>query len=190
MNESREEYELCINHPYLYQHKVDSISDLLTLKGKDKLIGDNCPVYVVGKYDTTPIIMFGINPGYSKINNPKEDSEARISWQNYLSLYRNFFTYFEQNSFRSSYYTALYYLISGLVGQKGYSLVDKWKLFDRYISNLELIPYHSAGLILPSNFNSLQLNYLVSGFKITLSLLKSISRIYSSLTETLGISYY
>jgi hypothetical protein len=55
-------------------------------------MGDNCPVYVFGKYDTTPIMMFGINPGYSKINNPKEDSEARISWQNYLSLYQNFFT--------------------------------------------------------------------------------------------------
>jgi hypothetical protein len=134
--------------------------------------------------------MFGINPGYSKINNPKEDSEARISWQNYLSLYRNFFTYFEQNSFRSSYYTALYYLISGLVGQKGFSLVDKWKLFDRYISNLELIPYYSAGLILSSNFNSLQLNYLSQRLQNNIKLPKNISRIYLSLTETPGISYH
>ena len=104
--------------------------------------------------------MFGINPGYSKKNNPKEDSEARISWQNYLMLYRNFFIYFEQNNFRSPYYTALYYLISGLVGQKRYSLVDKWKLFDRYISNLELIPYHSSGLTLSSKFDTLQFDYV------------------------------
>ena len=62
--------------------------------------------------------------------------------------------------FRSPYYTALYYLISGLVGQKRYSLVDKWKLFDRYISNLELIPYHSSGLTLPSKFDTLQFDYV------------------------------
>ena len=160
MNEAHEEYELCIKQPQLYQQKVDSISDLFRLKGNDRLMGDNCLVYIVGKYVTAPVMMFGINPGYSKINNLKEDSEARISWQNYVSLYQNFFTYFEQNKFRSPYYTALYYLTSGLVGQKKYTLVDKWKLFDTYISNLELIPYHLAGLTLPSNFNSLQLNYI------------------------------
>ena len=93
-------------------------------------------------------------------NNPKEASEARISWQNHLSLYRNFFTYFEQNNFRSPYYTALYHLVSGLVRQKQYSLANKWKLFDRYISNLELIPYRSTGLTLPRDFNSLQLDYI------------------------------
>jgi hypothetical protein len=116
MNEAHEEYELCIKQPQLYQQKVDSISDLFRLKGNDRLMGDNYPVYIV------------VNPGYSKINNLKEDSEARISWQNYVSLYQNFFTYFEQNKFRSPYYTALYYLTSGLVGQKKYTLVDKWKL--------------------------------------------------------------
>jgi hypothetical protein len=98
MNETREDYELCINRPQLYQHKIDSISDLFRLQGKDRLMGNNCPVYVVGKYDTAPIMMFGINPGYSKINNPKEDFEARISWRNYVTLYQNFFTYFERNN--------------------------------------------------------------------------------------------
>jgi len=47
MKEVREEYELCINHPQIYQHKVDSISDSLWLKGKDRLMGDNCPVYIL-----------------------------------------------------------------------------------------------------------------------------------------------
>jgi hypothetical protein len=35
--------------------------------------------------------MFGINPGYSPINNPKEEIEARKSWQHYQKLYLNFF---------------------------------------------------------------------------------------------------
>jgi hypothetical protein len=43
--------------------------------------------------------------------------------------------------------------------------VDKWKLFDRYISNLELIPYHSGGMTLPINFNTLQLDYISQRFK-------------------------
>lgn len=189
MNEAREEYELCINHPQIYQQKVDFVSDLLRLKGKNRLMGNNCPVYIVGKYDTTPIMMFGINPGYSEVNNPKEDSEARISWHNYVRLYRDFFTYFEQNNFRSPYYTALYYLVSGLVGQNQYSLVDKWKLFDRYISNLELIPYHSARLTLPSNFNSIQLEYINQRLQNNLRLPESVSLVYLSLTETYGISY-
>jgi hypothetical protein len=77
MNEAREEYELCINQPQLYRNKVDSISNLLRLKGDDRLISDICPVYVVGKYNISPIVMFGINPGYSKINSPKEDYEAK-----------------------------------------------------------------------------------------------------------------
>lgn len=184
MTEAREDYELCISHPQLYRQKVDSLSDLFGLRGNDRLMGDNCPVYIVGKYDLTPIMMFGINPGYSKKNNPKEDSEARISWQNYLMLYRNFFIYFEQNNFRSPYYTALYYLISGLVGQKRYSLVDKWKLFDRYISNLELIPYHSSGLTLSSKFDTLQFDYLINGFSVTSGLPENLSLVYLYLTVT------
>jgi hypothetical protein len=172
MNEAFEEYDLCINHPQSYQQKVDSISNLFRLKGKDRLMGDNCPAYAIGKYDTTPIMIFGINPGYSKIRNPKEDYEARISWRNYLSFCKNFFLYFEQNKFESPYYKALYYLISGLAGQERYSLDDKWKLFDSYISNLELIPYHSAGMTLPSKFNPPQLDYISQRFQNTLRFAK------------------
>lgn len=104
----------------------------------------------------------------SKINSLKEDHEARVSWHNSLTLYQNFFTYFEQKKFESPYYTALYHLISGLVADDKYSMKDKWKLFDRYISNFVLIPHHSAALTLPSNFNPLQLAYIRQRFQNTL----------------------
>jgi hypothetical protein len=52
-----------------------------------------------------------------------------------------------------------------LVGQEKYSLVDKWKLFDRYISNLELIPYHSRGISLPISLNSLQFDCISLRFE-------------------------
>jgi hypothetical protein len=101
LEEIRAEYDLCINNPYEYQRKVDSISDPFSLKGRQGLKGDNCPVYVIGKYDTSPFVMFGINPGYSQKNNPVEDMEARKSWEDYQNLYLNFFRYFADHKFES-----------------------------------------------------------------------------------------
>jgi hypothetical protein len=84
-----EEYDLCLNHSQSNQHKVDSLSDLFRLRGQDRLMGDNCSVYVVGKCDVTPIMMFGINPGYSKINNPREaDRELSQSTLKYRGIDR------------------------------------------------------------------------------------------------------
>ena len=65
----KEDYDLCINHPQEYQRKVDYISDLFSLKGRQGFKGDNCPSYVIGKYETSPFVMFGINPAYSSKNN-------------------------------------------------------------------------------------------------------------------------
>lgn len=59
--------------PIEYQQKVDCISRLLSLKRRKILRGYNCPVYMIGRYESTPFVMFGRNPGYSPINNPKED---------------------------------------------------------------------------------------------------------------------
>ena len=106
--EIKNEYNLCINFPEEYKAKVDSISALLFLKNENKLINTDCPVYIVGKYQTAPIVMFGLNPGYNPKNNPKEDIEARKSWSNYLHLYENFYTsFFGNRNFESPYYTSL-----------------------------------------------------------------------------------
>jgi hypothetical protein len=94
LEEIKADYDLCINNPQEYQMKVDSISDLSSLKGRQRLKGDNCPVYVFGKYETSRFVMFGINPGYSSKNNPVEEMEARKSWQDYQNLYLNFFGIF------------------------------------------------------------------------------------------------
>ena len=70
MNEIKLEYKLCINEPYEYRKKVNSISDLFLLKGNKRFIDTDCPVFIVGNYETAPIVVFGINPGYSSKNNP------------------------------------------------------------------------------------------------------------------------
>ena len=48
-SEIRSDYWQYINKPQEYQQKVDTISDLFSLKGRQRLKGDNCPVYVVVK---------------------------------------------------------------------------------------------------------------------------------------------
>jgi hypothetical protein len=154
--EIKVEYDLCINDPRQYQRKVGSISDMFSLKEKKRLKGDYCPVYVVGRYQSTPLVMLGINPGFSSKNSPVEDKEARKSWEDYQNLYLNFFRYFYDQKFESPYYTALGHLLAGLTGDESKSKRD---LFDSYLTNLELIPYHSEGISLPAK-SSPQIDYL------------------------------
>ena len=73
LEEMKADYNLCINNSYEYQQKVDSISNLFSLSGRQTLNGYNCPVYVVGKYQQAPFVIFGINPAYSPTNNRKEE---------------------------------------------------------------------------------------------------------------------
>lgn len=162
MNKIKEEYELCINKPQEYKERVDSVSNLLGLEGKYELISEHCPVYLVGNYNQANIIFFGLNPGHSDTNSPIEDKEARISWDRYQQLCRNFFLYFEKIGFESPYYTSLWYLLNGLTNNpQEHRISDKWKFFNLHLTNMELIPYHSRGIVLPRTLNDYQLDYLM-----------------------------
>ena len=161
MEEIKTGYDLCIKEPHEYKRKVNSISDLLLLKGNKRLIDTDCPVFVVGNYEMAPIVMFGINPGYSSKNNPSEDREARISWEHYIQLYKNFYNYFESYHFKSQYYKTFRYLIAGLI-KKDIPNEQKWKFFDRYLIIMELIPYHSNGIAFTPFLSESQLAYLLS----------------------------
>lgn len=159
------EYELCIDNPKGFADKVELISTMLGLRGKNKLISETCPVYIVGKYEITPFIFFGINPGHSDINSPKEDKVARSSWEGYQTHYQNFFSYFDEQGFESPYYTILRYFMDGLVSTFGGTPIEnKWKLFEKYITNIELIPYHSRGISLPTVLRENQFRYLHERF--------------------------
>lgn len=161
MNKVKEEYDLCINKPHDYKKRVDSVSNLLGLKGKYKLISDHCSAYVIGNYKQANIIFFGLNPGHSDTNSPIEDKEARISWNRYQQLYLNFFVYFEKMRFESPYYTSLWYLLTGLTNNpQEHRINDKWKFFNSYLTNMELIPYHSRGIVLPTILKKDQRSYL------------------------------
>jgi hypothetical protein len=163
--EIREDYELCIQIKSEYQMKVDSISDMFMLRGKNRLKSDNCPAYVLGNFELAPVVIFGINPGYSSKNNPTVEAEARKSWWHYQNYCLNFFQFFARNKFESPYYTALWYLLSGLTGAE-IPIQKKWELFDKYLTNVELIPYHSEGIVLPSNLTRDQLKFLKDRYEL------------------------
>jgi hypothetical protein len=172
LKELRTDYNLCIDNPREYHRKVDSISDLFFLKGEDRLKAEYCPVRIVGKYQITPFVMFGLNPGISKTQSPLEDQEARKSWSHYLNLYHNFYgPCFSHFWIRSPYYTALYHLITGLSNNYFNEDGNKQKpeLLDTYLTNIELIPYHSNGLSLSSSrISTRQLDYLTANYKNSL----------------------
>jgi hypothetical protein len=159
LQEIREEYQLYTYDQLQYKKKVNSVSDMFGLKQKNRLKTDYCAAYVIGRFQFAPIVMFGLNPGYSVRNSPIEENEANKSWQNYQNFYLNFFRYFSHNKFESPYYTALWYLLSGLTGTN-FPKKRKWELFDQYLCNIELIPYHSEGIMLPDILNKEQFEYL------------------------------
>ena len=50
---------------------------MLGLKQKNRLKTDCSAVYVIGRFQFAPIVMFGVNPGYSLRNSPIEEDEAK-----------------------------------------------------------------------------------------------------------------
>jgi hypothetical protein len=169
-DEMKAEYYLCVDKPDDYRKKVDAISDLfhLTIAKGNRLKSGDCPVYVVGH--SNEFIMVGLNPGYSSINNPVEEIEARKSWEHYADFYQyRFFKFFEANKFESPYYKSLYLLLSNVSGRPENST---WQFFDSHTINLELIPYHSEGIVLPNLWNKEQAHYLQNRLKITLDHIK------------------
>ena len=82
-----------------------------------------------------------------------------------------FFQFIARSEFQSPYYTALGYLLSGLL-KKQYYNDGKWRLFDKYLANIELIPYHSEGIQLPPDFSSFQLAYLTERYKVGLEFIR------------------
>jgi hypothetical protein len=171
LKEMRNEYQDYTLFPVEYKKKVNSISDMFGLKNKNRLKTDYCPVFVIGKYHTAPIIFFGVNPGYSSKNSPIEENEASKSWEHYQNLYLSFFQYFSRHKFESHYYTALWYLLSGLTGTD-YPIKRKWSLFDKYLCNFELIPYHSEGIAFPTILDEKQLEYLQNRFTNNIEFIK------------------
>lgn len=79
LTDIKTDYDLCINEPDAYQRKVDAISALFSLKGTNRLNAANSPLYLYGKYETAPFVIFSLNPGRIR-DISDEDVIAKKSW--------------------------------------------------------------------------------------------------------------
>jgi len=161
LKELEADYKLCRNYPERYRKKVGELSGLFNLKGRAKLMGNLYPIGFTGEYDkTTHIIIFGINPGYGK-HNAEEEKEKAKSWRNYVrfrkSAYKSFFKRVDHGS---RYYRAFSLLFSGLLDGYNNEKGTQWDIFQQHITNLNLLPYHSRAINLPSKFSIRQWYYL------------------------------
>jgi dihydrofolate reductase len=49
----------------------------------------------------------------------------------------------------------------------------RWKLFEKYVTNMELIPYHSRGIAISSKLTDSQLDHLIQRFEENINFIKN-----------------
>jgi len=177
LEEAKKDFELFHNDYEKYKEKVDNLSALFKLKNKAKLRSDYLPTYFVGNFEDKnyKYVLFGINPGYSEKQNPKEETWKKSSWEDYLNFVKNFFILFKNNGMKSPYYKRLSKLFSGLdnIELKDYSEV--YDYYQKHIINIELIPYHSTCFGISNHLTEQQKFYFKRRFESDLNFLKNLN---------------
>jgi len=175
LEKMQEEHKLFFNRISDYVERVDAVSDLFLLSKKDKLLNNLLPVAFSGDISKkNSIILFGINPGYDENMNILEEQGHKTSWDDYYNFRKNLYMFFKHIDHPSKYYSVLFKMFSKLYNSK-----SKWDFFHNNLVNLNLIPYHSKGISLPSKFNEKQLEYLKESYFSQLHFVKPIQpRLY------------
>ncbi|MGI0048323.1 MAG: hypothetical protein ACREAW_02185, partial [Nitrososphaera sp.] len=159
------DFELFQSNIDEYKRRVDSISDLFSLKFNDRLMSDQSPSGFSGNYDTSnSIVLFSLNPGYSAKFNPDEQRLQNRDWEQYCNARKSLYLFFKKLNHPSPYYRSWWILFQGLLNEKSYNYDTQWDYFNKNLVNLNLIPYHSKGLQLPTLFDEEQNCYLMQNF--------------------------
>ena len=176
IDEAKQDFELFHNDYSKYKDKVDDLSALFKLKNKAKLRSDYLPTYLVGNFedDNYKYVLFGINPGFSEKQNPKEETWKKSSWKDYLNFVKNFFILFKQHEMKSQYYKRLSKLFSGLDGLDLNNYPEIYDYYHKHIINIELIPYHSTCFGISNHLTGEQEIYLKGRFESDLNFLKKL----------------
>ena len=159
----KDDFELGISNNKKYKEKIDSISKLFNLTGKNTLM-PLLPSGFTGRYNKmNQYVLFSLNPGYSDKFNVSEEIQKTTSWDKYLKFRTELYLFFKRLNHTSRYYKAFWLLFSGLL-DKNINNDSKWDFFDQRLVNFNLIPYHSKGITLPNHFSDKQFEYLMSLF--------------------------
>ena len=158
----QQEHKLFFDNNQAYKKHVDSVSELFSLSGSDKLMNELLPVAFTGQYQRKgSIVLFGINPGYVQEFNDWEEKQHGKTWEDYCKYRNVFYLDRKKNNHPSKYYIILYKLFSKIFDDNSESL---WDFYQNNLINLNLIPYHSKGISLPSKFSEKQLTYLKESY--------------------------
>lgn len=177
LEEAKIDFELFHNNYGRYKEKVDNISALFKLKKKAKLRSDYLPTYLVGDFESKSYkyVLFGINPGFSEEQNPKEETWKKSSWEDYLNFIKRFFTLFKENGMKSPYYIRLSKLFSGLDNIELNGDSEIYDYYQKHIINIELIPYHSTCFGISNQLTEEQKLYFKSRLNSGIHLLKRLN---------------
>lgn len=176
LDEAKQDFELFHNDYAKYKEKVDNLSALFKLKNKAKLREDYLPTYLVGNFEDGDYkyVLFGINPGFSEKQNPKEESWKKTSWDNYLNFSKNFFKLFKQHEMKSPYYKKLSRFFSGMDRLDLNNYPEIYDYYHKHIINIELIPYHSTSFGISSHLTEEQKIYFKLRLEANLNFLKKL----------------
>ncbi len=174
LNNAYKDFNLFYSDNVAYQKKVNEISTLFNLKGGIALRNDYLPTYIVGNLEDNnyKYVLFSINPGFSEDKNKIEEKWKSGTWENYLNFIKNFFILYYKAGFTSRYYNRLGKLIGAL---ENTSLDSSYlsSFFQDHLINIDIIPYHSSGIGLPSSLSNKQMNYLQIQLYNGINLLKT-----------------
>lgn len=170
LEKMQQEHRLFFDNNQAYKNHVDSVSELFSLSGSDKLMNELLPVAFTGQYQRKgSIVLFGINPGYVQEFNDWEEKQHEKTWEDYCKYRNVFYLDRKKNNHPSKYYVILYKLFSKIFDDNSESL---WDFYQNNLINLNLIPYHSKGISLPSKFSEKQLAYLKESYFSQLDFIK------------------
>jgi len=161
LTKMQQEHKLFFDDHETYKKHVNSISEMFSFTGTDKLMTEYLPVAFAGRYSKKgSIVMFGLNPGFNEEMNPIEEKGHGTTWEDYCKLRSNLYQLFKKLNHPSPYCKILFKLFSNLYDTHD----NQWDFFHDNVVNLNLIPYHSKTLSMPAKFTKTQLAYLKESY--------------------------
>jgi hypothetical protein len=173
LSDAKVDFLLSLKSPAIYKAKVNGVSDIFGLKGKERFVDDYHATYFVGDYtDGKPKdVLFGLNPGFD----PKRDRQQRVGafgrWEDYLTFEREFFGRFRDR--KVPFYRYLSKFFGWMNGVELDEWKDRWDFLQANLVTVELIPYHSRRFKPPAWFSDEQLKYLGRRLRSNFDFLKT-----------------
>ena len=161
----KSDYELWLKKPKTYKKKVDKLSDFFNLKNNHRFVSNYLPSGFSGRFDKKDqFVMFGLNPGFKRDLNKREELEQMQNWNSYVNARKNLYLFFKKLNHPSDYYRKFWLLFSSLVKDSS-KYHTQWDFYDQNLTNLNLFPFHSKGFSISKKLSNEQFEFLQERFE-------------------------